>query len=96
MEIKTEMLTERTCQEITEMIARYMREGWAIHEIMEFDLGGSISGYTSQKEWSDKKLHLSLSKSRTTTIITFIKLSDEDRRIGDNIKRIADALSKNR
>ena len=81
MEIKTEMLTEKTCQEITEMIARYMREGWAIHEIMEFDLGGSISGYTSQKEWSDKKLHLSLSKSRTTT--------------GDNIKRIADALSKN-
>ena len=93
MELKTIFIKENNPEEIENTIQKHLREGWCIHEVNGLGFGASISGTTTggiNKEFVNLGF-----KQWAPFFITFIRLSEADKEIGNNIQIIADRLSKN-
>ena len=93
MELKTIFIKENIPAEIEDTIQKHLREGWCIHEVNGLGFGASISG---KADHSVGRELISLGfKQWAPFFITFIRLSEADKEIGNNIQIIADRLSKN-
>lgn len=93
MELKTIFIKENNPAEIENTVQKHLREGWCIHEVNGLGFGGSASG---KADHSVGREIISLGfKQWAPFFITFIRLSEADKEIGNNIQIIADRLSKN-
>lgn len=96
MEFESEIIeSKKTQEDIQKILDNRIRMGWQIFSISEISkgMGFSSKGYDNQ---ISGKISASGSIWGTSPIVvTYMKLSEADKKIGKNIQDIADRLSKN-
>ena len=95
MEFESEIIIDKTKEEVKNIIDRRIAMGWQIHSISEISkkLTYSAKGHFN-KTFGDSSESGSI-WGATSLAITYMKLSEEDKNIRANIQAIADRLSKN-
>lgn len=96
MEFESEIIIDKTKEEVKNILDRRIAMGWQIHSIswISNDMKYGIkSNYNTL--FHDISGGGNIWDATTSLAITYMKLSDEDKNIGANIQIIADRLSKN-
>lgn len=96
MEFETEIITDKKQEDVQKILNNRIRMGWQIHSISEI----------SRKMWFSSKGHYtsysggtsaggSISETTCSIAVTYMKLSEADKKIGETLQIIAENLSKN-
>ena len=95
MEFETQIIFNKTPEDVQKTLDNRIRMGWQIHSISEISKNMRFSSKGSTSYAGTTSTGGSISVTTCSIAVTYMKLSEADRRIGENIQTIADKLSKN-
>lgn len=95
MEFETEIITDKKQENVQKILNNRIRMGWQIHSISEIsrDLKFNSKGYNNQT-FGNTSASGSI-WGISPIVVTYMKLSEADKKIGETLQIIAENLSKN-